>query len=151
MRSKLGLASDDKDDMELMNSLLASLEGQQVDYTQFFRKLIHYLEGNEDVIKLFQDSSDFRQWLLRWRDRLNQDKFTSEQSVQLMKETNPVYIARNHKVEEALELAVNEQDFSLFEKLNSVLSDPYVEKEGLHEYRLPAPKEFGFYKTFCGT
>ena len=71
--------------------------------------------------------------------------------MQLMKETNPVYIARNHKVEEALELAVNEQDFSLFEKLNSVLSDPYVEKEGLHEYTLPAPKEFGFYKTFCGT
>lgn len=151
MRKKLGLASVDNDDMELMNNLLASLDGQQVDYTQFFRKLINHLEGSDDIFELFQDSNDFKQWLLNWRARLNKDEFTIDQSIQCMREINPVYIARNHKVEEALALAIKENDFSLFEKLNYVLSDPYVEKEDMQEYALPAPKEFGSYKTFCGT
>lgn len=152
MHKKLGLVSHEDDDIQLMNDLLASIDQQNVDYTQFFRKLSRCLEGDkQDVFELFEDPSDFMQWLPRWRERLERDELTHAQSIQLMHETNPVYIPRNHKVEEVIESAVKHNDFSLFEKLNNVLSDPFVEKEELHEYEVQAPKEFGSYKTFCGT
>ncbi len=152
MRNKLGLTSKENDDMQLMNDLLASLQGQQVDYTQLFRQLVKVIESDSDeVFDLFADSTRFKQWLPLWRARLQRDEFSSDKCTQLMLNTNPIYIPRNHKVEEALELAVREQDYTLFDKLHEVLSDPYVEKQEHQAYAAPAPKEFGPYQTFCGT
>ena len=68
-----------------------------------------------------------------------------------MNRVNPLYIARNHKVEEALGAAVDEGDYSKFEKLVEVLDQPYEERSGLEEYATGAPENFGPYKTFCGT
>lgn len=152
MRKKLGLASIEENDMQLMNQLLASLDGQHVDFTQFFRHIIYLIKNNDNhVFDLFDDASAFKQWLAIWNARLERDQLTQQESIELMMNTNPVYIARNHLVEEALELAVREQDYSLFEKLNEVLAQPYIEKVGLEDYAQPAPKEFGRYTTFCGT
>ena len=68
-----------------------------------------------------------------------------------MDSINPMYIARNHKVEEALLDAVENDNISLFEELHSVLSNPYVENKEKEEYALPAPESDVPYKTFCGT
>ena len=67
-----------------------------------------------------------------------------------MDRVNPVYIPRNHKVEEALDAAQN-NDFEPFEKLLAVLQRPFERREGLAEYEDPAPEGFGPYRTFCGT
>ena len=68
-----------------------------------------------------------------------------------MNQVNPIYIPRNHKVEEALEAAVSYADYSKFEVLIDTLSNPYQYQAGKEDYTQPAPDEFGAYKTFCGT
>ena len=152
MRSKIGLASVHKNDMELMNELFASMNNQNVDYTQFFRWLIKTVEGDQQIIvELFEDASDFKHWFTKWQARIARDELTMNESIQLMQQVNPIYIPRNHKVEEALQAVVDETDYSRFEALYEVLTEPYTERKDYQEYALPAPKEFGPYKTFCGT
>ena len=68
-----------------------------------------------------------------------------------MDQVNPIYIPRNHKVEEALAAAVHHGDMVPFSKLLNVLSYPFEEVAGNEEYALPAPLSAIPYKTFCGT
>ena len=73
-----------------------------------------------------------------------------DKAYELMKNSNPVVIPRNHKVEEALKAADN-GDFTVMEKLLSVLSNPYEYREDIDEYReLPQPTDLP-YRTYCGT
>ena len=58
-------------------------------------------------------------------------------------------IPRNHKVEEALSAAEN-NNFNVMNKLLSVLKNPYDTKD-ISEYQSPAPLTKEKYKTFCGT
>ena len=65
---------------------------------------------------------------------------------------NPVYIARNHIVEEVL-LAATEGDLEPFAQLLDLLRDPYTERSG-SEYRRfarPAPDGTPRHRTYCGT
>jgi uncharacterized protein YdiU (UPF0061 family) len=68
-----------------------------------------------------------------------------------MDRVNPVYIARNHLVEEAL-AAATAGDLEPFERLLDVLALPFDERPGIERYGAPAPAGFGAsYRTFCGT
>ena len=68
-----------------------------------------------------------------------------------MKQNNPVFIPRNHLVEEALNYGVN-GNMSYFMHFLEVLKTPYSFKKEHYKYLLPP--ETGFesdYQTFCGT
>jgi serine/tyrosine/threonine adenylyltransferase len=67
-----------------------------------------------------------------------------------MDRVNPVYIPRNHLVEEALD-AATAGDLGPLSSLLDAVSTPYVERPGLERYAAPAPQDFGAYRTFCGT
>ncbi|OOK83753.1 hypothetical protein BZL29_0822 [Mycobacterium kansasii] len=67
-----------------------------------------------------------------------------------MDRVNPVYIPRNHLVEEAL-TAATEGDLGPVERLLDAVTHPYAERPGLERYASPAPGDFGAYRTFCGT
>jgi uncharacterized protein YdiU (UPF0061 family) len=68
-----------------------------------------------------------------------------------MDRVNPVYIPRNHLVEEALAAATG-GDLAPFERLVDVLARPFDERPGLEAYAAPAAAEFdACYRTFCGT
>jgi uncharacterized protein YdiU (UPF0061 family) len=67
-----------------------------------------------------------------------------------MDRTNPVYIPRNHLVEEAL-TAATDGDLAPLQRLLEVLASPYEERPGLERYAAPAPGDTGPYRTFCGT
>ncbi len=152
MRAKVGLTSIEEDDLALMNNLLASMDKQNVDYTLLFRNLADTIDDKQQAAyEMFDDAADFRQWIEQWRNRLNRDVLSTSDSVELMNQTNPMYIARNHKVEEAIEAAVSTADYSKFEQLIETLSQPCQLQEGKQDYAKPAPKEFTDYKTFCGT
>ena len=68
-----------------------------------------------------------------------------------MEKNNPKVIPRNHKVEEALEEAMQKNNFKLFEKLVEVLDDPYNSKDVYKEYQKPPLPEEKVEKTYCGT
>jgi uncharacterized protein YdiU (UPF0061 family) len=69
-----------------------------------------------------------------------------------MHAVNPVYIPRNHKVEEALDAAVELGNYEPFEQLLAVLQRPFEEKKEHAAYAEPATaQQSAGYRTFCGT
>ncbi|MGO7204654.1 hypothetical protein ACCT30_26085, partial [Rhizobium ruizarguesonis] len=68
-----------------------------------------------------------------------------------MRSVNPAFIPRNHRVEQAIEAAVENGDFSLFEALLGVLSKPYEDQPGFAAYREPPKPSERVLATFCGT
>ena len=68
-----------------------------------------------------------------------------------MQSANPAVIPRNHKVEEALEAAVDQNDLSVLHRLLAVLANPYDYTMERPDYQGPAGAEACEYETFCGT
>ena len=102
--------------------------------------------------KLYADDAALNGWLPRWRKRINGEAVAPAQRAQAMRAVNPVYIPRNHRVEEALAAAVDLGDYAPFEKLLTVLQQPFEEKMEFAAYADPAPaSESAGYQTFCGT
>jgi len=156
-RAKLGFAiapADDEEDSLLAQDWLDLLEQHAVDFTLGWRRLADAAEGNPELLEaLFPSVDALRPWLERWRRRLAQQPTSATAATaEAMRAVNPIYIPRNHRVEEALASATHNGDLVLFERLLDVIAHPYDERPGLEDYAQPAPREFtACYKTFCGT
>lgn len=145
MRAKLGLSADVDAEFAtaLVEELLLLLKQNHVDYTSFFRQLSHVARGDAEPARgLFMDLAGFDEWLARWQ-ALGPD-------ADAMDRTNPIYIPRNHLVEEAL-TAATDGDLAPVERLLAAVTEPYAERPGWERYASPAPEDFGKYQTFCGT
>lgn len=147
MRAKLGLFNIEKDDESLIEDLLNLMQKYQADYTNTFRALTIQIE---DESKLFK-APEFIKWKDVWESRRDRQRESKDSSQELMQRSNPAIIPRNHRVEEALEAAVEREDNSVMEKLLNVLSIPYAYTTEQDEYAsLPGPA-CQPYQTFCGT
>jgi len=146
MRNKLGLFGEDKNDKKLISDLLDWMKNNKADYTNTFCYLMK-TNNNEDQI--FEDKN-FIKWQERWYKRLKINNTPEEKYFDLMRSINPNVIPRNHKVEEALK-AANENNFKPFHNLLKVLKSPYNSNADLSEYQKPAPFTDEKYQTFCGT
>jgi uncharacterized protein YdiU (UPF0061 family) len=144
MRDKLGLFGKDKNDIKLINHLLRWMESNQADYTNTFCRLMNVNSNNDSKYK----DINFINWFKQWESRVLINNGSIEKSVNLMKKNNPTVIPRNHKVEEALE-AANNNDMSLANKLLSILNKPYVNQNDAENYQSPSSNNE--YQTFCGT
>ncbi len=145
MRAKLGLPDgvDASVAESLVAELLASMQASRVDYTSLFRALGGAARGDAgDMGALFVDPAAFETWRQRWL-ALNPDAGR-------MDRVNPIYIPRNHLVEEAL-LAGTDGDLAPLERLLEAVASPFDQRAGLDSYAAPAPLDFGSYRTFCGT
>jgi uncharacterized protein YdiU (UPF0061 family) len=145
MRAKLGLPAvlDDASTSPLIDELLPLLQASRVDHTTFFRSLAAAARGDAEPVRgLFLDLAAYDAWAQRWR-ALGPD-------ADAMDRVNPVYIPRNHLVEEAL-AAGTEGDLAPLERLLEAVTAPYDERPGLERYAAAAPQDFGAYRTFCGT
>ncbi|WP_421983278.1 protein adenylyltransferase SelO [Roseibium sp.] len=151
MRAKLGLRTEAEGDQDLADALLAQMQEHRIDYTRFFRKLSDAAAGDtQKVLGLFPEENGLEAWLSRWQQRLDVEAGNPADTRKRMNSVNPVYIPRNHKVEEAL-VSAEAGDFDPVHKLLGVLADPFAERDGLSAYAGPAPAELGPYRTFCGT
>jgi uncharacterized protein YdiU (UPF0061 family) len=103
------------------------------------------------VRTLFADPTAYDVWAAAWRQRLNEERVSSQERAAAMRKVNPAFIPRNHLVEAALSAAVERQDFEPFEELSDVVSRPYEERSGLERYATPAGPEESVQWTFCGT
>lgn len=147
MRAKLGMLKVEPEDESLIEDLLSMMQQRGADYTNTFRALT--FDKLSDSI-LF-DTAEFTKWHELWQARLGREKETKASAHQLMQNSNPAIIPRNHRVEEALEAAVKHGDYSVMERLLDVLSKPYAHSAEQTDYAaLPTPSTCR-YKTFCGT
>ncbi|WKA59216.1 YdiU family protein [Planococcus shenhongbingii] len=147
MRAKLGVFNEESADEVLVADLLNLMKEYDADYTNTFRALT--FDQLEDTV-LF-GKLEFTAWTEQWQARLTRQKQSKEQSHELMRNSNPAVIPRNHRVEEALEAAVQKGDYSVMEKLLKVLANPYAHSEEQKEYSTLPPESPDSYQTFCGT
>ncbi len=145
MRAKIGLTESrwESDASELVRDLIILMQADHVDHTSFFRDLASAARGDAEPARgRFLDLAGFDAWTRRWLE-LAPD-------AEAMDRVNPVYVPRNHLVEEALGAATG-GDLDPLERLMDALSAPYDVRPGLERYAAPAPDSFAGYRTFCGT
>ncbi|MCT4619181.1 MAG: YdiU family protein [Marinisporobacter sp.] len=147
MRSKLGIFNEELQDESLIEQLLSMMKKYGADYTNTFRALT--FDKLEDM-DLF-DTTEFTQWYELWKRRLDRQQESRDCSHQLMKNSNPAIIPRNHRVEEALEAAVKQGDYCVMERLLDVLVSPYDHSPEQANYATLPPPSTSPYRTFCGT
>lgn len=147
MRSKLGLLNQEADDGALAEDLLDCMHRHGTDFTNTFRCLA---SGSLPEASGFR-AQDFKQWVERWQARLKRQPDSWESSRRLMNTHYPAIIPRNHGVEEALEAAVERDDFTVMKKLLAFLSQPYRDPPEQAGYYLPPLPSEQPYRTFCGT
>jgi serine/tyrosine/threonine adenylyltransferase len=155
LRRKLGLFDAHPDDITLGRDLLERMARNGADFTLTFRRLsdaVENTDGEEGVRSLFTDCTAYDDWAASWRKRLAGDGgATAESRAAAMRAVSPAFIPRNHLVEEALSAAVNNEDFSAFERLLKVLSRPYDEQPTFRRYAEPPRPDQVVRQTFCGT
>ncbi len=145
MRHKLGLSILDEKDKFLILDLLTWMHQHKADYTNTFCYLMNEKIQND---KIYTDYH-FKIWKNRWQERLKKEKNIQEKSIELMKKNNPIVIPRNHKIEEVLK-AAQEDNLKPYLRLLEILKKPYSSREGLRDYQTLSNSNEK-YKTFCGT
>jgi uncharacterized protein YdiU (UPF0061 family) len=154
MRDKLGISGAEDGDLELVRALLAAMHENGADFTLTFRRLCDAAveeSAEAGARDLFANPGSYDTWAARWRSRLAIDSLEPRARVQAMRRVNPVFIPRNHRVEQALNAAIEGGDFSPFDELLTVLSRPYEDQEGFADYSKPPQAAERVFQTFCGT
>mgnify|MGYP001213551462 FL=1 len=146
MRDKLGLFGEDKDDKHLIFELLTWMENNKADFTNTFCNLMD-IQSIKDPI---YQNQEYLNWTAKWKKRLEKNNTEKEKYLELMRSVNPIFIPRNHKVEEALKDA-SENKLETLNQLLEVIKYPYKDNGMLMDYQRPMSNENGDYKTFCGT
>lgn len=154
LRKKIGLVTEADGDIDLAQDLLRSMSKNKADFTNTFRALCGAAEDathDTQVRSQFENPEVFDAWAQRWRARLADENIAQDARAKAMRAVNPAYIPRNHRVEEAIEAAVNEKDFSVFEELIGVLARPYEDQPENVDYTAPPRPDEVVHQTFCGT
>ncbi len=144
MRAKIGLFNSEEGDLDLVKTLLEWMRKTKADYTNTLRNL-------DPLAAQTNADSDFREWHGRWVSRLARQPQNLADAAQLLRRRNPALIPRNHKVEEALDAAVERGDYGPLKRLLLVLERPFEETSDNVEFRLPSQDGGHGYQTFCGT
>jgi uncharacterized protein YdiU (UPF0061 family) len=149
MRQKLGIGAADRSGLEdeyltaLAAAMLGELRAHRIDYTRFFRALGEAARGREDGVReLFDGPAGPGEWFAEWLE-LSPD-------ADEMDRANPVYVPRNHLVDEAL-AAAESGNLAPFERMLGAVTRPFLVRSGLEAYALPAPPGSDRHVTFCGT
>jgi len=149
LRDKFGLLEPRDDDAALMQDFLDLLEGGRHDFTLAFRRLGELAKGVDEIEALFDFPDSFSPWLERWRQRcaLETDDALRRQR---MLASNPVFIPRNHLVEQAIAQAYA-GDFGMFHRLHERWREPFVYAAADAPLATPPRPHEVVQQTFCGT
>ena len=146
MLKKIGFKNHDIALYPLIDQLLNLMKKLKMDYTNTF----YFLSQDNFKTNQISINNEFIEWQKKWNKSIKKTSSLNE-AKQLMKKYNPVFIARNHQVDEAIKKAVV-GDMSSFNKLLEILKKPYKNIDGLEEYmKPPSPNFEKCFQTYCGT
>ena len=141
-RAKLGLASEEAEDLALIEGLLDRMAAGRADFTVAFRALAEGAPGQG-----FADPSALGDWTPLWRARLARE---GGDPAALMRAHSPAVIPRNHRVEAMIAAAVA-GDMAPFEELLAATATPFEDGPLTADYARPPAPEEEVRATFCGT
>jgi uncharacterized protein YdiU (UPF0061 family) len=147
MLNKLGVESKKKEYFPLVYELLGIMKEHQLDYTNTFLALSDEIEIPDNPLH----HPALKSWTEKWRYITAYNESGMKKHNQLLNMHNPVFIPRNHLVEEALN-RFTAGNSNLFYTLLKVLRSPYTYNSDYKQFMMPSGTEFDRdYKTFCGT
>ena len=146
MLKKIGFKNHDIALYPLIDELLNLMKKLKMDYTNTF----YFLSQDNFKTNQISINNEFIEWQKKWNKSIKKTNSLNE-AKQLMKKYNPVFIPRNHLVDEAIKKAVI-GDMSSFNKLLEILKKPYKNIYGLEEFMQPPSPNFEkCFRTYCGT
>ena len=146
MLKKIGFKNHDIALYPLIDELLNLMKKLKMDYTNTF----YFLSQDNFKTNQISINNEFIEWQKKWNKSIKKTNSLNE-AKQLMKKYNPVFIPRNHLVDEAIKKAVI-GDMSSFNKLLEILKKPYKNIYGLEEFMQPPSPNFEkCFQTYCGT
>jgi len=152
MAKKLGL-SPEQDNDGLVRQLLSLMQKHNTDFTNTFRQLSTALIDGEMAQSLqsdFNQDPDFKNWFDLWKTAVIKAGKPEQASTEMLA-VNPLYIPRNHLVEEAISRAQSDGDYSAMDTLIEVVTRPFDEQSGRERFAIPPRPEERVLQTFCGT
>ena len=109
----------------MIQSLLDIMQDNEVDFTLTFRRLCEAAlspEREGSLRHLFKDAGAYDKLATNWRVRLSLEAKAPDGCLELMHQANPAVILRKHRIEQAIEAALDQEDYgSLREALGSSL------------------------------
>jgi uncharacterized protein YdiU (UPF0061 family) len=142
MRVKLGFADEEPGDDTLIVEWLRHLEENGLDFTLSFRELAKRVDAD--------DEPRFGAFEKNWRQRIVGRGRTRDEIAAAMNAVNPLFIPRNHRIEQAIQHAVD-GDTAMFRELGTVLARPFDEQPAFAHYAEPPELDERVTATFCGT
>lgn len=157
LRRKLGFSSREDGDAALAEELMQAMQRNHADFTLTFRGLCDAAAADParaaDVSpgSLFTNPREYDEWSVRWRARLLRDPGEPRARAAAMRQVNPAFIPRNHRIQQAIDAAVERNDFAPFAALSTALSRPYEPLPGFDAYADPPLPAERVLRTYCGT
>ncbi|MEL6204432.1 MAG: YdiU family protein [Pseudomonadota bacterium] len=142
-RRKLGLMTEEEDDVDLIVSLLKLMGEARADFTNTFRGL-----ADGTARDWFLDRAPFDAWAERWTARCAHEPAGLDTR---LRAANPALIPRNHRAEEVIAAAV-QGELGPAHRLHAALARPFDEPDAeTRPYTTPPEPDEVVEATFCGT
>ena len=142
MSKKLGLLTPREGDTQFITQTLQHMVDAGADFTQFFSTLTEIASGERPAPP--------DNWFTLWQARIALDDGSATMRLQTMRSANPLYIPRNHRIEQAIQ-AANTGDLQPFHRLVQVVTNPHTPQPGNDDYAAAPAIEEVVHQTFCGT
>ncbi|MEL7448937.1 MAG: YdiU family protein [Pseudomonadota bacterium] len=142
MSAKFGIANAVAEDLQLIEDFMELLQKDGLDFTVSFRELIDSVWTAEEP--------RFGDWQARWQKRIGEQPGGADAARELMQASNPRFIPRNHRIEEAIDDAIR-GDYRVFEELCELVKRPFEEQPDFERYAEPPLPQERVTRTFCGT
>ena len=151
MCKKIGLDGESKINQDILKKLLKIMMNNESDFTIAFRSISNLLRNDpKNFLNEFKKDKEITIWLESWKKAIhNENEDVNQLAVELDK-LNPIYIPRNHQVQQTIEMAY-EGDFSKFWEMLEIIKRPFDENEKYSEYEKSPLEDQKVRKTFCGT
>ena len=151
MCKKIGLDGESKINQDILKKLLKIMMNNESDFTIAFRSISNLLRNDpKNFLNEFKKDKEITIWLESWKKAIhNENEDVNQLAVELDK-LNPIYIPRNHQVQQTIEMAY-EGDFSKFWEMLEIIKRPFDENEKYSEYEKRPLEDQKVRKTFCGT
>lgn len=147
MGAKLGFRESGDQENELADQLVSWMTETKADYTNTFLVIAHPSKKPDH----FKTDEKFFHWHEKWMKLIQKRHDGLSEARKRMARTNPLYIPRNHLVEEALTKASSHDDYTAFHSLLNTLLEPYQQHWNSNDLQ-QVPAGFDeLYKTYCGT
>jgi serine/tyrosine/threonine adenylyltransferase len=154
MRAKLGLRTVEAGDLEIIRRWLDLMHANRTDFTLAFRRLSDAAlapDSDASLRELFANTGAYEEWAAGWRARLVREASDPATRAAAMRQVNPAYIPRNHRIEQAIVAAVERDDYAAFFTLLDVVSRPFIASESTAGFASPPRPDELVTQTFCGT